>query len=323
MPIRVESNRHLVPEGVVAVERSAAQFEILAPPPIIVLGARPTNTAILGAMLGCNRAAFAFPQLNLFLGDTVDGVVTATTNQGPTQMHGLLRAVAYLYGSEQTIIAIGMARRWLMRRMASSTRSVFDELRRLVAPRRLVDKSALYSHDAKSLDRIREAAPDAYYVHVVEHPLATSAAIAPFRKRSDGGGRRKRGARLRTVSHGQLQWLEAQRLIAGALNYISSERITVLRMENLLDDARVELSELCGRLDLPNEETTVTEMLHPENSPFACFGPVGANLGDDLTFLRDPTFPPTGGLGPQFLSHRSEPRMLPEVAAVAARYGYG
>jgi hypothetical protein len=31
-------------------------------------------------------------------------------------------------------------------------------------------------------------------------------------------------------------------------------------------------------------------MLHPESSPFAGVGPVGANLGDDPRFLRAPRF---------------------------------
>ena len=69
-----------------------------------------------------------------------------------------------------------------------------------------------------------------------------------------------------------------------------------MRIESLLDDPRGELSKLCAQLDLATDEAAVTEMLHPENSPFATLGPVGANLGDDPAFLRDPTFPPVPAL---------------------------
>ena len=46
---------------------------ITLPPPIIVLGGRPNSVAVVGAMLGCNSAAFALPQINLFVGKNNTG----------------------------------------------------------------------------------------------------------------------------------------------------------------------------------------------------------------------------------------------------------
>ena len=57
------------------VEVATAQF-IALPPPIIVLGAQSANTALIGAMLGRNSAAFAFPHLNLFVAGTLEALVT-------------------------------------------------------------------------------------------------------------------------------------------------------------------------------------------------------------------------------------------------------
>ncbi len=91
------------------------------PPPIFVLGTRPAATALVGAMIGRHPAAFEFPQLNLLVSDTLEGMVTTLLD--PVQSHGLLRALAYLYGSEQTIVSIGMARRWVLRRLSWSTSS--------------------------------------------------------------------------------------------------------------------------------------------------------------------------------------------------------
>ena len=297
-------------------DAAAAQTQLTLPPPIIVLGARPATTAMIGAILGGNPGAFAVPQLNLFVGDTLQDVITATAHQGPTHMHGLLRALAYIYGSEQTIISIGMARRWVMRRLSRSTTEIFDELRAQVAPRRLVDKSAFYSQDPASVERIRAATPDADFVHVIEHPLTPGAVTEPAEQRP------RRGRARTKPPQDQNQWLEAHRLISAAMKSVGPERLIVLRAESLVADPHAELSALCARLHLPDDGINVAKMLHPENSPFAGFGPVGANMGDHPAFLRDPTFPPMGTSGQSFASRPRNEAMLPEVARLAARYGY-
>jgi hypothetical protein len=301
------------------VDVAPAQIQLTAlPPPIIVLGSRSTATAIVGAMLGCNPGAFALPQVNLFVGGTLEEVVTAMADRDQSHVHGLLRALAYVYGSEQTIISVGMARRWIMRRLSWPTSQVFDELRRLVAPRRLIDKSATYSEGERSVERILKAAPDAYFVHVVEHPLTPGAVGGPTLRRA----RRQRGGG--EIPQNQSQWLKAQRRIADVMKAVEPSRLAILRMESLLSEPHAEISDLCKRLDLPNDDSAVADMLHPENSPFASLGPVGANLGDDPAFLRDPTFPPKHIASRSFSAgaRKEQPRMLPEVAAAAAKYGY-
>jgi hypothetical protein len=291
---------------------------IALPPPIIVLGTRPAATAVVGAMLGCNPAAFPFPYLNLFVSETLEGVLTTMNDASGAHVHGLLRALGYIYGSEQTIISIGMARRWVMRRLAWPTNRVFDELRSRVAPRRLIDKSAIYSRDAKCLERIRKTLLDADYVYVIEHPLTPGAVPLSRRGMSDAG----RIGDAKVSPRDQVRWLQAQRVISEAMNQVMPERLAVLRMDALLADPHSALSDLCARLHLANDETAMAAMLHPENSPFAGFGPVGANLGDDPTFLRDPTFPPKAISSPPIALPPNGEQMLPEVAEFVARHGY-
>jgi hypothetical protein len=55
-----------------------------------------------------------------------------------------------------------------------------------------------------------------------------------------------------------------------------------------LADPSDRLRSLCRRLKLRADDEAVGAMLHPERSPFASMGPVGANLGDDRDFLRRP-----------------------------------
>ena len=74
------------------------------PPPIFVLGLRPADTALVGAIVGRNPDAFGLPELNLFVSPTLEGLWLEMPNQrhGQTHIHGLLRALAYIYGGEQT-----------------------------------------------------------------------------------------------------------------------------------------------------------------------------------------------------------------------------
>jgi len=246
--------------------------------------------------------------------------VTTVLDVNHTHTHGLLRALAYLYGCEQTIISIGMARRWVMRRLSWSTGQVFDEIRNRIAPQRLVDKSAVYSRNAKCLERIRKISPDAYYVYVIEHPLTSGAVSASARRGAEANAADHR-TDAEVSQHDQMRWLQAQRLITDAVKGVAAERFAVLRLESLMSETRSALTKLCTRLDLPSDEAAITEMLHPERSPFAGVGPVGANLGDDRTFLRDPTFPPKFVPSPPGEGlNRKE--MLPEVAQFAGQYGY-
>ena len=117
-----------------------------------------------------------------------------------------------------------------------------------------------------------------------------------------------------------MQWLSAHRMIAGAMHFVEAERYIHLQFEKLLANPRAELRDLCKRLALPSDDEALTEMLHPENLPFACLGPVGANLGDDPAFLQDPTFPPKTILSGQTPSIGN--RLAAEVAQFAAKYGY-
>ncbi len=285
------------------------------PPPIFVLGARPVDVAFAGAIIGSHPEAFGVPELNLFAHPTVEGLWLEVPEQEKAPSHGLLRAVAYIYGCEQTIVSVAMAQRWVLRRLQWPTSRVFDELRERLAPLRLVDKSSVYSQRLTCLERIRTHCPEAYFVHVVEHPLTVS--------QRKSTGRRGRGPR-RTQSPGrskgslgdQLKWLESQRRIADAIEDVSAERRAVLRMEDLITVPRIALEELCNSLGLSGDFGAVRAMLRPQDLPFARLGPVGANLGDDLTFLRNPVFPT------RRRPVAKEIEMLAEVAEFAAAYGY-
>jgi hypothetical protein len=84
---------------------------------------------------------------------------------------------------------------------------------------------------------------------------------------------------------------EVDKRIAEFLATVPAERQVELPVEELFTRPEARLTELCAALALPADAAAVAAMLHPESSPFACIGPVGANLGDNPHFLRAPHFP--------------------------------
>lgn len=251
---------------------------------VFVLGGPPWGTALVGAMIGRNPEAFGLPELNLFVSDTVEGMFFELADQEGRQFDGLLRAVAYMFSGEQTIASIAMARRWMLRRLHWTTDRVFDVIRDRVAPLRPVEKSRIYSLREACLDRIRSDCPGAIYVHLVCQP-DTARRTWPISADPTSGDQSHTSEQ---PEHDPQQWLKACDRISVALSHVDPERLSVLQLEDLLADPSDRLRSLCRKLKLRADDEAVGAMLHPELSPFAAMGPVGANLGDDRDFLRHP-----------------------------------
>ena len=86
------------------------------------------------------------------------------------------------------------------------------------------------------------------------------------------------------------------------------------------------LTRICRWLGIRDDDEALAAMLHPELSPFACFGPINALFGNDPNFLRGPSFrkhkpkiPPMDSA----LPWRDDGKTLrPEVVALAREFGY-
>jgi hypothetical protein len=67
-------------------------------------------------------------------------------------------------------------------------------------------------------------------------------------------------------------------------------------------------------------------MMHPERSPYACFGPINALFGNDPNFLSGPTFRPHVPKVPPLnrpVPWRNDGKgLMPEVVTLAREFGY-
>lgn len=236
--------------------------------PMFIIAAPGSHSAQIAAMIGCHPACFATPELNLFAGSTLEDIslrLAAQTQQ--TQFHGLLRLVSYLYAGEQSLEAVEMARRWMMRRSSAPAAQIFEELRAKIAPLRLVDPSRAHSA-AHNLPRLLAAYPDALLVRLTrddEDKVFASEQAAPLK-------------RLQETRAGLLSFLDG----------LPEGQCVTLSIDEVEKSPAFALAALCRRIGVSDDEASVEAMLHPERSPFAGFGPIGANLGNDPDFLRRP-----------------------------------
>jgi Sulfotransferase family len=261
------------------------------PAPLIILGSPRSFTSLICGMLGQHPEAYGMPELNLFMSDSLKTLVEELTGYRQIQIHGLLRAVAQLYVGEQTLLGVDMARRWLLIRFGASTADVYRELCRKVAPLRIIDKSPVYSLKPENLRRVHAAFPDARYLHLLRHPRAQGESIMKVAK-----------GLMATLANSidystdpptidpQIVWYDMQRHIMEFLGELPAENHLRLRGEDVLSAPQEQLGHVCRWLGISADPGAIEAMLHPEDSPYAHLGPVGAHLGNDINYLRDPAF---------------------------------
>jgi len=277
------------------------------PQPIFILASPRSFTSLLCGMLGQHPEAYGVPELNLFLAETLQQLLEELKGQS-RKMHGPLRTIAQLYSGEQTMLSIAMARRWILNRTHCSTGEVYLEFCSKVAPLRIIDKSPAYALDIQNLNRIQKVFPQAHYLHLVRHPRPQGESMMKLAPQLRQQKQLKRSlvGKIDSVSPTLLNcidnstdpptidyqylWYRMQKRILDFLSTVPSEQQMRLRGEDVLNNPRLYFEKISRWLGLSWNESAFEAMLHPEDSPYACFGPYGANLGNDPNFLRSPKF---------------------------------
>lgn len=257
--------------------------------PLFILGSPRSFTSLICAMLGQNPAAYGVPELNLFIAENMKTLVNELSGYRQIQLHGLLRTVAHLYSGEQTLKSLDMARRWILTRLESGTDEIYRELCARVKPLRIVDKSPVYSLRPEYLERSAAAFPDACYLHLVRHPRTQGISIMKVAKGLMAilANSIDYSTDSPTIDP-QISWYGMQKNITEFLEKIPAERKMQMQGEIVLNRREESLARICHWLGMPHDVPAVEAMLHPERSPFACLGPLGAHLGNDINFLRSP-----------------------------------
>ena len=299
--------------------------------PIFLLAPPRSYTSLVNAMLGQHPQAFGLPEMCLFNVDRLvelwQGSKTQFSENGSMVRHGLLRAVAEIYGGEQRSSTVNMAFSWASRREALSSGEVFREIVDKLHPLVAVDKSPSYTMSVRRMQAAHRAFPDARFVHLVRHPVGQCKSLMAI---NDGAFALKMEAfelgEDYALLEPQIAWHDININILNFLDEVPAERKMCVRGEEIMAEPRRHLAQIARWAGLRDDEQAVDEMMHPERSPFACFGPINALFGNDPNFLAGPTFRPHKPKVPRLrepVPWRTDGKGLyPEVIAMAREFGY-
>jgi hypothetical protein len=262
-------------------------------PPLIILCTPRSYSSVVCAMLGQHPELYGFPELSLFVADTVQGMLDfhhAHRNGIWTSADcspGLLRCLAQLLWGAQTSQTIAHALAWVDARRHWTTQRVFDCLLGLVSPRIGVDKSPLTVLDREFLARAGRAYTHARYLHLTRHPIPTVAsAQEQFGFRLQRMHPKWDAADL--ANHFAQIWCAAQEAILQFTRGLSPEQTLRVRGEDLLHSPNQHLKRIAGWMGLSAAPEIIEAMQHPERSHYAHFGPAPAQGANDPKFLKDP-----------------------------------
>jgi len=296
-------------------------------------------------MIGQHSQMYGLAETHLFCAETISEWWQECNVATFDMDHGLRRVVAELFFGRQTEITVSRASGWLRRRSHFTTGLIFEELARKVHPRIAVDKSPTTVLRLESMQRVYCAFPQARFLHLVRHPRGYGESVMRCLDE-----RKKLGPlppkhwllslaacpslSAKDVQAGnhcsdldpQRSWYALHINICEFLHLIPEAQKLRIRGEDLLTDCEQSLVRLATWLGLRTDSEAIEEMRHPERSPYACFGPASALLGNDRSFLRNPALRPERGRlhaldGP--LSWREDGEgFLSEVKKLATAMGY-
>ncbi|TGD76094.1 sulfotransferase [Mangrovimicrobium sediminis] len=266
--------------------------------PLFILAPPRSYTSLVNAMLGVHPQAFGLPELNLFTVETLADLWSTRGKNGQdiseysTRKHGLLRTVAEIYAGEQSTDSIQMARHWVNRRFHRTTGEIYRELVDAVDPLITVEKSPAYVVNPQFMERILETFPNAKFIHLVRHPWGQCKSVMNLLQLSalvtdsiDYSGDEP-------ILDPQIAWHDSHINILEFLETVPRENYIRVLGEVFLEHCDEQLAMVCDWLGIRSDAQAIEAMKHPESSPFSCFGPAHAALGNDPNFLRKPHYTP-------------------------------
>jgi hypothetical protein len=299
--------------------------------PIFLLAPPRSYTSLVNAMLGQHPQAFGLPELCLFnvemLVDLWRGSEGPVSENGAVARHGLMRALAEIYGGEQTTATINMARAWAGAREDWTSGRVFQEIVAKIDPLVAVEKSPSYTMSKIRMQWMYEAFPDARFVHLIRHPIGQCKSLMAI---NEGAFAIKVEAiefrEDHCVLEPQIAWYDLNLNILEFLDTVPESQQIRMRGEDIMANPEKHLAQIAEWAGLRTDGEAIEEMMHPERSPFACFGPINALFGNDPNFLAGPVFKKHTPKIPR-LADRAPWRddgggLYPEVIEMARWFGY-
>ena len=259
---------------------------ILAPP--------RSFSSLVSTMIGQHPEIYGFPELHLMVRDTLGDVMRWERRRdkwlGPP---GMLRAMAELMYGGQTAENVFEATNWLEERLDWRAEDVMnvimDKAEEVAGTPVCLEKTPTLSFLPNALERVRDAWPDALYVHVTRHPVNLKKSMDEFILNNPRLDDEEKQARL---DHAMTAWPVTQRNILDFCSSLEPGQYLRIRGEDVLADARTVMTQVAEWAGLRTDDAAIAAMLRPEESPYASLGPPNAAFGNDPKFISSPKLRP-------------------------------
>lgn len=292
-----------------ATKRAPKQGKQAAPQagPVLILASRDSGGSLLSALLGGHPAFYGAPHMNLLAFDELWQFLSYAVIPRDPHVHGLWRYLALMLSGEQSMQSVQTAQRWLNRRRQNPTAEVHAELRRLVAPRRLVDYSPLVAQNGAAMTRAIAALPEnTTIIHLTRDPRAQGRAMClpvwqSVMTSLDFWDRRGRHQACMDVFEigeqfidwsvtppvfdPQFAWHRTQKAACDVLADLPPVRSIHLDMDSLMASPETVLKDLLGRLDAAADADTIATMLATPMNDYSLPGPYIAPFGIDFEMI--------------------------------------
>jgi len=287
--------------------------------PLIVLCPIRSFSSVACNILGQHPQTYGLPEVNLFVADDVAGLSAYHQRLSRPRWSGLLRVLAELHSQRQAEDTVLAARTWIRHRQRWSTQAVFDHIIEQVdeqmGDRICVEKSPATVMDSAHLERAYTMYPRASFLHLTRHPVTTGRSIRELVLKTK---------KEKTVDPFRL-WLVAHLNIFNFTEQLPLGQCMRIKGEDLLSEPDVYLPQIAEWLGLDTSTAAIEAMKHPENSPYACVGPVGARFGHDYKFLESPKLRQGKVREPRLADEASltlDEDLYPAIVNLSQRMGY-
>jgi len=275
--------------------------------PIFILTSPRSYSSVISSMIGQHPELLGLPEIELFLSLNIKDLLEKGNVHG-NELHGDLRAIAFLFFGSQSEKDIVGARKFMGKFREKTSLGLFNIIQEKAFPKRVVTKCPKYSSDIKYLNRLPK---NSFFIHLIRHPQTHIESCKKL----------LRFANLLNTSVPDLRsfenWMRDQKNIITFLKDIPNGRKITLKAESVIQDPKGSMKSLCHFLNIDSSIECVEKMLHPENSPFATLGNEGAMFGNDPLFLTKPAL----RFDKKIIASSLE-NVPPEVAEFARSLGY-
>ena len=262
-----------------------------SPQPIVILGTGRSFTSVISCMIGEHPDMIGLPETNIFLYDTIGELLNRFGSGAKMRrLAGILRTLAYFHDGEQTDDSVEAAASFLGEHLHWTYRDIAEHFYKVAGPRGIVEKSISTCRTPENLARVRDAWPNAYFLHITRHPEAI---VNSMQSRVDSAlekGKGRNWTRLMKEHSIDGYYNTYTTNVLEFMATLPQGQAMNLRGEDFLTDARSYTRQICAWAGLRGDDAAIEAMMHPENNPFANIGPAGAEMGMSATFIKNPFY---------------------------------